>query len=88
MRTISVLIILSFCIPWCVLSQNALPVNNTDSIKNELIVSIKKVKNSQNEQAAILFKKLAEAYEVESRPDSAVSYYQKVLRFIKHLEKM
>ena len=87
MRTISVLIILSFCIPWCVLSQNALPVNNTDSIKNELIVSIKKVKNSQNEQAAILFKKLAEAYEVESRPDSAVSYYQKSSAIYKTLGK-
>ena len=87
MSTISVLIILSFCIPWCVLSQNALPVNNTDSIKNELIVSIKKVKNSQNEQAAILFKKLAEAYEVESRPDSAVSYYQKSSAIYKTLGK-
>lgn len=87
MRTISVLIFLSFCIPWCVLSQNALPVNNTDSIKNELIVSIKKVKNSQNEQAAILFKKLAEAYEVESRPDSAVSYYQKSSAIYKTLGK-
>jgi len=69
------------------LSQNALPVNNTDSIKNELIVSIKKVKNSQNEQAAILFKKLAEAYEVESRPDSAVSYYQKSSAIYKTLGK-